>query len=234
MFQLFCWEEPSSKYVFRINIQLKSPSTIGVASTKPCFEPVPNLIFQQMLCFLNLFCFKTKTKTRKHVKFLFSCQCSKVSICNYVTCHILHVTCHIAHVICQMLMLILGTCWTTFVLMSMLKSEYLWLCHISHFACHMSHCACHMSYIKCLCWFLGHAEQLLFWSLCSKVSIYNYVTCHMSHVACHMSYVKCLCWSLGHAEQLLFSCLCSKVTYKFYVKCGVSNVKCLCWSLGHA
>ena len=53
-------------------------------------------------------------------------------ICNYVTCHISHVTCHIthvtlrmSHVICQMVMLILGTCWATFVFMCKLKSEYL-------------------------------------------------------------------------------------------------------------
>ena len=68
-------------------------------------------------------------------------------------------------------------------------------CHILHVTCHMSNCACHMSYIKCLCWFLGHAEQLLFWtcwSLCSKVSICNYVTCHMLHVTCRMSHVTCL------------------------------------------
>ena len=63
---------------------------------------------------------------------LFSCLCSKVSICNYVTCHmshvtfrISHVTLRMSHVIYQMLMLILGTCWTTFVFMCMLKSEYL-------------------------------------------------------------------------------------------------------------
>ena len=65
-------------------------------------------------------------------------------------------------------------------------------CHILHVTCHMSHCACHMSYIKCLCWFSGHAEQLLFWCLCSKVSICNYVTCHMLHVTCRMSHVTCL------------------------------------------
>ena len=51
----------------------------------------------------------------------------------------------------------------------------------------MSHVACHMSYVKCLCWSLGHAEQLLFSCVSSKVSICNYVTCHMSHVTCHMS-----------------------------------------------
>ena len=88
-------------------------------------------------------------------------------------------------------------------------------CHISHVRCHMSHCACHMPYMKCLCWFLRHAEQLLFWCLCSKVSICNYLTCHMLHVTCHMSYVKCLCWSLGHAEIFFFismlKCCCLRV-----------------------
>ena len=55
----------------------------------------------------------------------------------------------------------------------------------------MSHFTYHMSYVKCLCWSLGHAEQLLFSCLCSKVSICNYVTCHMSHFAFHMSHVIC-------------------------------------------
>ena len=97
----------------------------------------------------------------------------------------------------------------------------------------MSHLACHMSYVKCLCWSLGHAEQLLFSGLCSKVSISNYVTCdmshfacHMSHCACHMSYIKCLCWFLGHAEQLLFWCLCSKVSICNYVTCHILHVTC--------
>ena len=64
--------------------------------------------------------------------FLFSCLCSKVSIINYVicdmshfACHMSHVTLRMSHVIYKMLMLILGTCWRTFVLMSWLKSEYL-------------------------------------------------------------------------------------------------------------
>ena len=57
---------------------------------------------------------------------------------------------------------------------------------MSHFACHMSPCACHMSF-KCLCVSLGHAEQLLFSCVSSKVSICNYVTCRMSHVTCLMS-----------------------------------------------
>ena len=81
--------------------------------------------------------------------------------------------------VCDMIMLVLGTCWTTFVFMCMLKSEYLQLCHMSHFACHMS-------YVKCLCLFWEHAEQLLFSCVSSKLSICNYVTCHISHVTCQM------------------------------------------------
>ena len=38
-----------------------------------------------------------------------------------------HVTCDMWHVLCQMLMLILGTCWTIFVFMSMLKCRCLWV-----------------------------------------------------------------------------------------------------------
>ena len=90
-----------------------------------------------------------------------------------ITCYISHVTLRMSHVICQMLMLILGTCWTTFVFMCKLKSEYLLLCHMSHVACHMSHVACHMSHVKCLCWSSWHAEQVLFSCPCSKLSVYS-------------------------------------------------------------
>ena len=41
----------------------------------------------------------------------------------------------------------LNNCWTTFVFMSMLKSEYLLLCQMSHFACHMSHVTLRMSHV---------------------------------------------------------------------------------------
>ena len=88
--------------------------------------------------------------------------------------------------------------------------------------------------MKCLCWSFGHAEQLLFSCLCSKVSVCNYVTfrmshclCQMSHCAFHMSCVKCLCWSLVHSEQLLFSCVSSKVIIYNYVTCHMSYVTCL-------
>ena len=104
----------------------------------------------------------------------------------------------------------------------------------NYVTCCMSHCTCHMSYVKCLCWSLGHAEQLLFSCLYSKVSICNYyvtchilhVTCNMPHCACHMSYIKCLCWFLWHAEQLLFWSLCSKVSICNYVTCCMSHVAC--------
>ena len=49
---------------------------------------------------------------------LFSCVSSKVTICNYVTCHLSPFTFHMSHVICEMLMLILWICWTIFVFMS--------------------------------------------------------------------------------------------------------------------
>ena len=38
----------------------------------------------------------------------------------------------------------------------------------------MSHVACHMSHVKCLCWSLGHAEQLLFSCLCSNFAVYGW------------------------------------------------------------
>ena len=84
---------------------------------------------------------------------------------------------------------------------------------MSHVTFLMSHCAYHMSYVKCWCSSLGHAEQLLFWCLCSKVSICDYVTCRMSHVACHMWHVTCemLRLILGTCWTIFFSCLCSNV-----------------------
>ena len=54
------------------------------------------------------------THSRHTEQLLFSCLYSKVSICNYVTCHILHVTCNMSH--CE--------------------------CHMSHCACHMSYVKC--------------------------------------------------------------------------------------------
>ena len=54
---------------------------------------------------------------------LFSCLCSKVA---YVKCQVSSsVICQVSSVKCQMLKLIAGTCWTTFVFMSMLKSRCL-------------------------------------------------------------------------------------------------------------
>ena len=96
---------------------------------------------------------------------------------------------------------------------------------MSYFRCHIKHVTCHMS--NAYCRSLGHAEQLLFSCVSSKVSICNYVTCHISPFTCHMLYVKCLCWSFGHAEQLLFSCLCSKVSVCNYVTFRISHVTLL-------
>ena len=41
----------------------------------------------------------------------------------------------------------------------------------------LSCCQVMMPYIKCLCWSLGHAEQLLFSCLCSKVTVYDCLSC---------------------------------------------------------
>ena len=128
-------------------------------------------------------------------------------------------SCH--DVICQVLMLITRTGWTIFVFMSMLKSHCLWLFVMS--CCQMlitgtnwstfafmsmikSHClwlfvmlsCCHMS--KASCWSLGHAEQLLFSCVCSKVIVCHAVMSSFHDVimsCCHMSYVKCLMLILG-------------------------------------
>ena len=98
-----------------------------------------------------------------------------------------HVTFRLSHVTCYM--------WNAYVDPLDMLNNFCFLVYaqkwvfviMSHFACHMSHCACHMSYVKCLCWSLGHSEQLLFSCLYSKVSICNYVTFRMSHVTLLMS-----------------------------------------------
>ena len=161
---------------------------------------------------------------------LFSCLCSKVSICNYVTCHMSHFACQMSYVKCL--------CWSLGhsekLLFSCVSSKvsicnYV-KCHMSHVACHMSHVACHMSHVKCLCWSLGHVDP---WDMLNNFCfhvyaqkwvfvIMSYVTFCMSHVV----YVKCLCWSLGHAEQLLFSCVSSKVSICNYVTCHMSHFAC--------
>ena len=127
----------------------------------------------------------------------------------------------------------LGTCVSLFVSVTVsatvIVSVSVFMFMLKSGICEMSSVNCQLWNVKCLHWSLGHAEQLLFSCLCSKVSICNYVSCHMSHFACHMShviYVKRLCWYLGHAEQLLFSCVSSKVSICNYVTCHMSHVTC--------
>ena len=110
---------------------------------------------------------------------------------------ILHlVICEMSSVKCQLLMLILGTCWTTFVFMSMLKSGMYVKCELSIVKYGVASGKCQM-----LMLILGTCWTTFVSCLCSKVA----------YVKCQVSNVKCLCWSLGHAEQFLFSCLCSNV-----------------------
>ena len=104
-------------------------------------------------------------------------------------------------------MLIVGTCWTIFVFISMLKTHCLLLkIAMLFFGPPHHHHHPHLWVSSSLSWFpakkclnvrqkLGTrnvlmfkcSEQLLFSCVSSKVSICNYVTCRMSHVTCHMS-----------------------------------------------
>ena len=112
---------------------------------------------------------------------------------SHVTCRMWHVTCLMSNAYVDPWDMLNNFCFQVYAQKWVLVIMSHVTCHILHVTCHMSHCTCHMSYIKCLCWFSGHAEQLLFWCLWSKVSICNYVTCHMLHVTCqcHMSHVLC-------------------------------------------
>ena len=66
----------------------------------------------------------------------------------------------------------------------MLKSNP---CNFTVYDC-LSCCHVMLSYIKCLCWSLGHAEQLLFSCLCSEVTVYDCLSCcHVMLSCCHMS-----------------------------------------------
>ena len=56
---------------------------------------------------------------------------------------------------------------------------------MSHSGCHIMHVTCHMS--NAYCWSLGHAEQLLFSCVSSKVIVCHAITCHISHITCQMS-----------------------------------------------
>ena len=107
--------------------------------------------------------------------------------------------------------------------------------------------------VTCLCWSLGHAEQLLFSCLCSKVSICNYVTCDMSHFACQMSHVRHIAHVTCHMSNAyvdpwdMLNNFCSHVYAQKWAFVIMSHVTCrmsqlphvtcqmlICWSLGHA
>ena len=84
---------------------------------------------------LNNFCFHVNAE-----KWVFV-------IMSHVTCHISDVTLCMSYVKC--LLLILGTCWTTFVLMCKLRVFVI----MSHVTFHLSHVTCYMSicnYVTCL------------------------------------------------------------------------------------
>ena len=117
---------------------------------------------------------------------------------------------------------------------------------MSHSGCHIMHVTCHMS--NAYCWSLGHAEQLLFSCVSSKVINCNYVTCHISHVTCHIVHVTChmsnayvdswymlnnFCFDV-YAQKWVFVIMSHVACHMSHVTCDMSHVKCLGWSLGHA
>ena len=85
---------------------------------------------------------------------------------------------------------ILGTCLATLLFMI--------VCHAV-----MSCCQVMLSYIKCLCWSLGHAEQLLFSCLCSKVTVYDCLSCcHVMLSCCHVI-LSCCHMSIAYIDHIL-------------------------------
>ena len=143
---------------------------------------------QVMLSYLKCLCWS--------LGLLFSCLCSKVTVYDCLSCyHAVMSCCHA--VICQVLMLITGTCWTTFVFMSMLKSHCLWLfvmlscCHVMLSCCHMSSVYVdHWDMLNNFCFHL-YAQKSQFMIVCHAVMSW----CH--DVIWHMSYVKCIMLILG-------------------------------------
>ena len=79
-------------------------------------------------------------------------------------------------------------------------------------------------FVTCLCWSLGHGEQLLFSCVSSKVSICNYVTCYMSHVTCCMWHVTGLMSNAYIDPWDMLNNFC------FHVLCLMTNVTCYMWN----
>ena len=73
---------------------------------------------------------------------LFSCLCSKVSICNYVTCHMSNTYVDPRDMLINFSFHVYAQKWV-FVIMSHVT------CCMSHVACHMSHVTCRMSHVLC-------------------------------------------------------------------------------------
>ena len=106
---------------------------------------------------------------------LFSCVSSKVSICNYITCHISPFTCHMLYVKCL--------CWSLGhaeqLLFSCLCSKvsicnYV-TCHISHVTCHIAHVTCHMSNAYVDPWDM--LNNFCF-HVCAQKSLFNAENCN--------------------------------------------------------
>ena len=117
---------------------------------------------------------------------LFSCVSSKVSICNYVTCHMSYVKC---------------LCWFLghaeqflfWCLCSRISNCNYVTCHMLHVTCRMSHVTCHMSNAYVDPWdmlnnfcFHVYTQKWVFVIMSHVTFRMSHVTCHIAHVTCHM------------------------------------------------
>ena len=81
-----CHYQSKPWQLYQIYSMLK-PSCYASVTCRPMVLTIQHLDIASCLCW----------SLRHAEQLLFSCLCSKVSICNYVTCHISHVTCHMSY-----------------------------------------------------------------------------------------------------------------------------------------
>ena len=114
MLNNFCFHVYAQKWVFVIMSRVTCHMSHFACHMSHC-------LCQMSHCAFHMSCVKCLCWSLVHSEqLLFPCVSSKVIIYNYVTCCMSHVTC-----LMSMLMLIIGKCWTPFVFMCMLNSEYL-------------------------------------------------------------------------------------------------------------
>ena len=112
---------------------------------------------------------------------LFSCLCSKVSICNYVTFHITQVTCHMSNAYVDSWHMLNNFCFDVF------AQKWVFVI-MSHVTCRMWHETCLMSNAYVDPWDMLN-------NFCFQVYAQKWVLVIMSHVTCHILHVT---WQIAH------------------------------------